>query len=110
MFKIVNTKDIPEIPESFSKEGKDFLSLCLKRDPAQRPSATQLLGHPFVVQDHQAIRATKCNISQLRNRLSLPAEACHKKVTLPVYSFLIDFLSLLHRLFLSCQCLVCKDS
>ncbi|PUZ76086.1 hypothetical protein GQ55_1G262600 [Panicum hallii var. hallii] len=79
MFKIVNTKDIPEIPESFSKEGKDFLSLCLKRDPAQRPSATQLLGHPFVVQDHQALRATKCNITQLRNRLSLPAEACHKK-------------------------------
>jgi len=78
MFKIVNTKDIPEIPESFSKEGKDFLSLCLKRDPAQRPSATQLLGHPFV-QDHQDVRVTKCNITQLRNGLSLPAEAYHKK-------------------------------
>ncbi|CAN6244686.1 unnamed protein product [Urochloa humidicola] len=78
MFKIVNTKAIPEIPESFSKEGKDFLSLCLKRNPAQRPSATQLLGHPFV-QDHQAQRATKYNITQLRNELVLPAEACHKK-------------------------------
>ncbi|CAN6278842.1 unnamed protein product [Urochloa humidicola] len=78
MFKIVNTKAIPEIPESFSKEGKDFLSLCLKRDPAQRPSATQLLGHPFV-QDHQTLRVTKCNITQLRNGLSLPVEACHKK-------------------------------
>ncbi|CAO2039213.1 unnamed protein product [Urochloa humidicola] len=77
MFKIVNTKAIPEIPESFSKEGKDFLNLCLKRDPAQRPSATQLLGHPFV-QD-QAFRATKCNITQLRNGLVSPAEACHKK-------------------------------
>jgi len=90
MFKIVNTKDIPEIPEGFSKEGKDFLSLCLKRDPSQRPSATQLLGHPFV-QDHQAVRVTKCNITQLRNGLSLPAEAYHKKVTLPAYSFLIEF-------------------
>ncbi|XP_034594583.1 mitogen-activated protein kinase kinase kinase 3 isoform X4 [Setaria viridis] len=76
MFKIVNTKYIPEIPESFSKEGKDFLSLCLKRDPAQRPSATQLLGHPFV-QDHQAV--TKYNITQFRDGLSLPAEAWHKK-------------------------------
>ena len=55
MFKIVNTNDMPEIPERFSKEGKDFLSLCLKRDPAQRPSATQLLRHPFV-QDNQVIR------------------------------------------------------
>ncbi|CAL4968834.1 unnamed protein product [Urochloa decumbens] len=78
MFKIVNTKAIPEIPDSFSKEGKDFLSLCLQRDPAQRPSATQLLGHPFV-QDHQAPRETKSNITQLRNGLFLPAEPCHKK-------------------------------
>ncbi|CAD6244144.1 unnamed protein product [Miscanthus lutarioriparius] len=53
MFKIVNTNDMPEIPERFSKEGKDFLSLCLKRDPAQRPSPTQLLRHPFV-QDNQS--------------------------------------------------------
>ncbi|WVZ75041.1 hypothetical protein U9M48_023136 [Paspalum notatum var. saurae] len=75
MFKIVNTNEIPEIPEIFSKEGKDFLSLCLKRDPTQRPTATWLLGHPFVqdlVQDYQATRGTKCN------GLSLPAEATHK--------------------------------
>lgn len=79
MFKIVNTNDTPEIPEGFSKEGKDFLSLCLKRDPALRPSATQLLHHPFV-QDHQAISGTKCDIT-LRNGLSSHAEACHIKVT-----------------------------
>ncbi|KAL6634167.1 hypothetical protein ACP70R_026838 [Stipagrostis hirtigluma subsp. patula] len=78
MFKIANSKDIPEIPESFSKEGKDFLSLCLKRDPAQRPAATELLGHPFV-HVHQALRETKCNTIQLRNGLGFPAEACHKK-------------------------------
>ncbi|KAK3154358.1 hypothetical protein QOZ80_2BG0189490 [Eleusine coracana subsp. coracana] len=71
MFKIAYSKDVPEIPECFSKEGKDFLSLCLKRDPAQRPSATQLLGHPFL-QDHQELRASKCNINQLRNRPSFP--------------------------------------
>ncbi|KAF8693424.1 hypothetical protein HU200_038818 [Digitaria exilis] len=79
MFKIANTKHIPEIPESFSKEGKDFVSLCLKRDPTQRPSASQLLCHPFL-QDHQALRETKCNTTRLRNGLSLPAGACHKKL------------------------------
>lgn len=73
MFKIVNTKDMPEIPERLSKEGKDFLSLCLKRDPAQRPSATQLLRHPFV-QHNQAISGAKCNTT-LRNGLSSPAES-----------------------------------
>ncbi|KAJ1279502.1 hypothetical protein BS78_04G161600 [Paspalum vaginatum] len=80
MFKIVNTNEIPEIPDIFSKEGKDFLSLCLKRDPTKRPAATWLLGHPFVedlVQDYQALRGTKCNAT-FRNGLSLPAEAPRK--------------------------------
>ncbi|XP_066321820.1 mitogen-activated protein kinase kinase kinase 3-like isoform X4 [Miscanthus floridulus] len=67
MFKIVNTNDMPEIPERFSKEGKYFLSLCLKRDPAQRPSATQLLRHPFV-QDNQSNKepSLKRSIAPLR--------------------------------------------
>lgn len=78
IFKIANSKDIPEIPDCFSKEGKDFLSLCLKRDPVQRPSAALLLGHPFV-QDHQAVRAPTCNGTQLRNGISSPA-ASHRKV------------------------------
>ncbi|KAF0932172.1 hypothetical protein E2562_008703 [Oryza meyeriana var. granulata] len=79
IFKIANSKDIPEIPQCFSKEGKEFLSLCLKRDPAQRPSAACLLGHPFV-HDHQAVRAPTCNGTQLRNGISSPAGAGHRKV------------------------------
>ncbi|KAK1601866.1 hypothetical protein QYE76_008382 [Lolium multiflorum] len=79
LFKIANSKDAPEIPLSISKEGNDFLNLCLMRDPAQRPSATQLLGHPFV-HDHQAIRVEKCRATLLSNGLSTPVEAArHKK-------------------------------
>ncbi|CAA6663867.1 unnamed protein product [Spirodela intermedia] len=37
IFKIVNSKDIPEIPSHLSREGKDFLRLCLQRDPSARP-------------------------------------------------------------------------
>ncbi|GJN21318.1 hypothetical protein PR202_gb08784 [Eleusine coracana subsp. coracana] len=90
MFKIAYSKDVPEIPECFSKEGKDFLSLCLKRDPAQRPSATQLLGHPFL-QDHQELRASKCNINQLRNRPSFPIVVCQKKVIYVLVVFQTQF-------------------
>ncbi|TVU14455.1 hypothetical protein EJB05_37925, partial [Eragrostis curvula] len=48
MFKIANTEEIPAIPDNLSEEGKQFLQLCLKRDPASRASAAQLMVHPFV--------------------------------------------------------------
>jgi serine/threonine protein kinase len=46
MFKVLH-KD-PPIPENLSQEGKDFLQLCFKRNPAERPTATELLDHPFI--------------------------------------------------------------
>jgi mitogen-activated protein kinase kinase kinase 3 len=77
IFKIANSKDIPEIPDSFSEEGKSFLQLCLKRDPASRASAAQLMDHPFV-QDHPAVKAAKS--SALRNAFSSPADCMHTVV------------------------------
>ncbi|CAM0904580.1 unnamed protein product [Alopecurus aequalis] len=74
IFKIANSKDIPEIPDVFSEDGKSFLKLCLKRDPASRASASHLLDHPFV-QDHPAVRAAKS--SALRNAFSAPADRKH---------------------------------
>ncbi|OIV93548.1 hypothetical protein TanjilG_28705 [Lupinus angustifolius] len=48
MFKIGISKDNPEIPDHLSEDGKDFVRLCLERNPENRPSAAQLLEHPFV--------------------------------------------------------------
>lgn len=58
MFKVLH-KD-PPIPESLSSEGKDFLRRCFRRNPAERPTASALLDHPFVrsVQAFAGIKLT----------------------------------------------------
>ncbi|CAN6281743.1 unnamed protein product [Urochloa humidicola] len=38
----------PSIPSSLSKEAQDFIGQCVRVDPQKRPSASQLLEHPFV--------------------------------------------------------------
>lgn len=46
MFKVL--QETPPIPETLSADGKDFLQKCFQRKPAERPSASMLLEHPFL--------------------------------------------------------------
>ncbi|XP_047971606.1 mitogen-activated protein kinase kinase kinase YODA isoform X2 [Salvia hispanica] len=48
MFKIGNSKELPEIPNHLSEDGRSFVKQCLQRNPSHRPTAAQLLEHPFV--------------------------------------------------------------
>ncbi|GER57517.1 protein kinase superfamily protein [Striga asiatica] len=48
MFKVGNSKELPNIPDHLSDEGKDFVMKCLQRNPSHRPTSAQLLEHPFV--------------------------------------------------------------
>ena len=47
MFRIV-TDDCPPIPSDISEFLKDFLLKCFTKDPLKRPSAKELLYHPWI--------------------------------------------------------------
>ncbi|MCO5612416.1 hypothetical protein L7F22_066683 [Adiantum nelumboides] len=46
--KLGTSEGSPPLPELVSAEAKDFLQLCLQRDPKLRPTAAELLQHPFL--------------------------------------------------------------
>ncbi|KAG1369971.1 mitogen-activated protein kinase kinase kinase 3 [Cocos nucifera] len=78
IFKIGNSKDIPEIPEHLSSDAKSFLRRCLQRDPSARPTAAQLMDHPFV-RDQPTIKAAKFNM--IRDLLPSSSDGNHTKIT-----------------------------
>ncbi|RLN22120.1 mitogen-activated protein kinase kinase kinase 3-like [Panicum miliaceum] len=46
--RIGYTDAVPELPAWLSAQAKDFLRVCLARNPRRRPMAVQLLEHPFL--------------------------------------------------------------
>ena len=38
----------PQLTGNFSKQFKEFVETCLNKDPENRPSAKELMRHPFI--------------------------------------------------------------
>ncbi|KAL2328371.1 hypothetical protein Fmac_021798 [Flemingia macrophylla] len=48
LYYIAYSSEVPQIPRFLSQEARDFLGKCLRRNPQERWTASELLKHPFV--------------------------------------------------------------
>ncbi|KAG6421626.1 hypothetical protein SASPL_118183 [Salvia splendens] len=73
LFKVL--KETPPLPQTMSAEGKDFLQCCFRRNPADRPTATNLLDHPFVNNySHASTQSTKDSVQFLKDQSCCTSE------------------------------------
>lgn len=50
LMKYITMKETPNLPEGkFSADFRDFIHRCLKKQGGTRPTASELLKHPFIV-------------------------------------------------------------
>ncbi|KAL4554320.1 hypothetical protein LXL04_039540 [Taraxacum kok-saghyz] len=61
---IIPRENPPQLDEHFSRPMKEFVSLCLKKSPSERPSAKELLKHRFI----RNARKTSKLLERIRER------------------------------------------
>ncbi|GBF98708.1 serine threonine kinase [Raphidocelis subcapitata] len=58
----------PRLEGPFSEEFRDFVTACLQKDPTARPSARELLSHPFVASALEAPPALVAVVAEYARR------------------------------------------
>ncbi|KAD4179420.1 hypothetical protein E3N88_28011 [Mikania micrantha] len=62
----IGSGELPSIPKTLSVDARDFILACLQVNPNDRPTAAQLLNHPFV---HTPASMTSSPVSPLCNAM-----------------------------------------
>lgn len=93
LFNVLNRS--PTIPEKLSAEGKDFLGKCFQRNPADRPTAVQLLDHPFVRNKQDQVSSCRQEFSGLKLHVSLQTPLTGLNFNIyPTEIYFVAFLSI----------------
>ena len=45
---LIPKNNSPQLTGNYSKQFKEFIDLCLNKDPENRPTAKELASHPFI--------------------------------------------------------------
>eukprot|EP00906_Rhabdomonas_costata_P037223 RCo052337 len=73
VLQLITNENSPELPpdQIFSRNFRNFVQLCVVKDPAGRGTAAQLLEHPFVAEMSDADAVAVCRewMTQVRRRL-----------------------------------------
>ncbi len=89
MYAIGNVeKPVPELPAQYSKEARDFVRLCLVRDPKQRPSACQLLAHKFLKFTEMILSKSSVKTLKQRSDNNRPISSRENKVRLSIINII----------------------
>ncbi|XWS75643.1 hypothetical protein CRYUN_Cryun01aG0108700 [Craigia yunnanensis] len=71
--KIAFSRNPPNIPETMSSTGKDFLMKCFARDPTERWTADMLLSHPFLLADYPSLPSPTKSLHHAQDDSCLPS-------------------------------------
>eukprot|EP00245_Coleochaete_scutata_P000241 TRINITY_DN1027_c0_g3_i1.p1 TRINITY_DN1027_c0_g3~~TRINITY_DN1027_c0_g3_i1.p1 ORF type:complete len:566 (-),score=103.26 TRINITY_DN1027_c0_g3_i1:1172-2767(-) len=64
IFHIIKAQSGPPIPDHISEIGQKFLKMCFQFDPRDRPTADELLRHPFVSEIEVGNLPNCCQLNQ----------------------------------------------
>lgn len=59
----------PQLPETFSLEARDFVSLCLEKESTKRPTYLELLKHPWILKYDDDLKSENDLKNFLNNRV-----------------------------------------
>ncbi|KAK4749773.1 hypothetical protein SAY87_027222 [Trapa incisa] len=71
LYRIGFSEWLPEIPGNLSAQAKDFLEKCLRRNPEDRWTASQLLNHPFLTEPTGLSVPIECSVSDSNSPTSV---------------------------------------